>query len=417
MGLGLVALTLFTSLLSYVLRTYSRSQLSKQLSESAQRTWLDRLDRHETELQLLAASARITAILLLIGWAYSSYFEPRFADGATVGAVASVVVGLALLLVVAVGIPNALANHAGESILAQSLWLVWIGRLALYPVGRMLMFIDFVVRRLLGKPETTAEDESERMEQEILDAVSEGEAHGAVDEEQKEIIESVFELHDTNVNAIMTPRTDVIAIQADATFDQARQTIIDVGHSRIPVYEESVDHIIGVLYAKDMIRLNPGDAFDLRKVIRTVPYVPEAKSIDNLLREFRQSKVHIAIVLDEYGGTAGLVTIEDILEELVGEIDDEFDRGAHPTIDRIDENTLEVDARVHVHEINEELKVALPEEDDYETIGGFVFTALGKIPAKGEEFTHENIHFHIVEAETRKINRLRIQVQRQAQTA
>jgi CBS domain containing-hemolysin-like protein len=125
--------------------------------------------------------------------------------------------------------------------------------------------------------------------------------------------------------------------------------------------------------------------------------------------------VQIAIVLDEYGGTAGLATLEDILEELVGEIDDEYDQPPTPTIARIDENTLLVDARVPVHSINEELAVALPDEGDYDTIGGFVFSTLGKIPARGEEFTHANIHFSVVDAEPRKINRLKIQVLREAE--
>jgi putative hemolysin len=127
--------------------------------------------------------------------------------------------------------------------------------------------------------------------------------------------------------------------------------------------------------------------------------------------------VHIAIVLDEYGGTAGLVTIEDILEELVGEIDDEYDRAPPPQILRIDADTLEVDARVHVHEVNEELEVTIPDNGDYETIGGFVFTVLGKIPKKGEELTHDNVHISVLDAEERRINRLRIHVDRHARPA
>jgi putative hemolysin len=275
------------------------------------------------------------------------------------------------------------------------------------------VLVEFLVRRLLGKAERSDEEEAERMEQEILDAVSEGELHGAVDEEQKAIIKSVFELHDTHVSEIMTPRTEIVALPTDVSYEEARKTILSAGHSRIPVHEGALDDIVGVLYAKDLIQLEDPAGFDARKMLRTVPFVPETKPIDKLLRQLRLEKVHIAIVLDEYGGTAGLVTIEDILEELVGEIDDEYDREEPPDINPIDKDTLEVDGRVHVSDINDALELAIPDNGDYDTIGGFVFSTLGKIPTQGEEFTHGNVRFVVMDAEPRKINRLRIHVLRQ----
>jgi CBS domain containing-hemolysin-like protein len=179
------------------------------------------------------------------------------------------------------------------------------------------------------------------------------------------------------------------------------------------VTDGSLDQLVGVLYVKDLLRLQPGEQLSIAKLVRTVPYVPETKTIDELLREMRTRKVHIAIVVDEYGGTAGLVTIEDILEELVGEIDDEYDRYTPPPINHVDEDTIEVDARVHVSEINEELEIELPEDGDYETLGGFVFMKCGKIPAEGEEVIHENIQIKVISAEERKINRLRVHVARE----
>jgi CBS domain containing-hemolysin-like protein len=144
--------------------------------------------------------------------------------------------------------------------------------------------------------------------------------------------------------------------------------------------------------------------------MRKVPFVPEAKRISDLLAELRQQKVHLAIVLDEYGGTAGLVTIEDILEEIVGEITDEYEEPEPDPIHRVADNALEVDGRVHIDEINEELGVELPEGDDYDTIGGFVFTSMGKIPATGEEMWHGNVRLKVIDAEERRINRLRVEV-------
>ncbi|MFQ5806543.1 MAG: hemolysin family protein [Phycisphaerae bacterium] len=416
-GLVLVGLTLYTSTLSYALRGFSRARLSAYLSDEAQRLWLERLDRREFEFQVVTSFIRLASILAMMAWVYGGYLVGRGAPIGWTNLVAPTLVNLLALVIVAIGIPHALAMHAGEAILARSLWPLWAVRYAFYPIEKTLGLTEFLVRRLLGKAARSVEEEAERMEQEILDAVSEGELHGAVDEEQKEIIKSVFELHDTHVSEIMTPRTDIVALTTDASYDKVRETIMRAGHSRIPVCEESLDRIVGVLYAKDLIRLPDANGFDVRKMMRTVPFVPETKAIDQLLRQLRQEKVHIAIVLDEYGGTAGLVTIEDILEELVGEIDDEYDREAPPEMKPIDKDTLEVDARVHVDEVNEALDLEIPDDDDYDTIGGFVFTTLGKIPDKGEEFTHGNVHFVVMDAEPRKINRLRIHVQREQRLA
>lgn len=413
LGLALIGLTLYTSTLSYVLRGFSRGRLSLYLSDQAQQLWFERLDRHHFELRVATDSLRIAAILATTAWVYAAYLLDGGVPIGPTSFVAPTLINLLILLFAAIGVPHALAAHAGEGILARSLVPLWAVHHLLYPVEKTFALIEFLVRRLLGKAERSVEQEAERMEREILDAVSEGELHGAVDEEQKEFIESVFELHDTQVSEIMTPRTEVVAIPADASYDEVRETILRAGHSRIPVHEESLDHIIGVLYAKDLIRLNDSNSFDVRKMLRTVPFVPETKPINQLLRQLRAEKVHIAIVLDEYGGTAGLVTIEDILEELVGEIDDEYDRQAPPEISPIDKDTLEVDARLHVDEVNDALEIEIPDNADYDTIGGFVFTTLGKIPAKGEEFTHKNVHFLVMDAEPRKIKRLRIHVDRE----
>ena len=417
LGLLLAGLTLYTSTLSYALRGFSRGRLAEYLSENQQQLWFKRLDRREFELQLVTGCARLVSILATLAWVNARYL---LGDSGPIGwatLAAPTAISLAVLLVAAVGIPHALAAHAGEAILARSLQLLWVLLYVLYPVERVLTLIEFLVRRLLGKAEISDKEEAERMEQEILDAVSEGELHGAVDEEQKEMIESVFELHDTHVSEIMTPRTEIVALSADASHDEVRETIVRAGHSRIPVYEESLDQIVGVLYAKDLIHLSDSNDFDSRRMMRTVPFVPETKTISELLRQLRQEKVHLAIVLDEYGGTAGLVSIEDILEELVGEIDDEYDRHTPPEISTIDKDTLEVDARVHVDEVNDALEIEIPEDGDYDTIGGFVFSSLGKIPDKGEEFRHKNIHFLVIDAEPRRINRLRIHVERQQQSA
>ncbi|GMU81414.1 MAG: HlyC/CorC family transporter [Phycisphaerales bacterium] len=416
-GIGLVVLTAYFSSLSYALRGYYRARLAEKLTPERQRLWLDRLDRNERGLQTVTSIVRTISLVSMAAWVFYAELRGEVGPIDTLALLKPAGIVLALLLLTAVGLPHSIASHAGESLLARNLPLIWGLWYVLYPVERVLAFVDFIVRRLAGKPEISGDDATLLIEEEIRNAVSEGEMHGAVDEEQKGIIESVFELHETTVSAIMTPRTEIEAVRADASYEDVRESILRVGHSRIPVYEKTVDHIIGVLYAKDLLRLRPGDPFDARKVMRVVPYVPETKTLAELLDEFRRRRIQIAIVLDEYGGTAGLATIEDILEELVGEIDDEYDQPEAPQIRRISQDVLEVDARVSVSEINAELDVSIPEDGEYETIGGFLFTTVGKIPARGETFTHGNIEFRVVDAEPRKINRLRIQVNREAPTA
>lgn len=413
-GLLLLGLTFYLSTLAYTIRTFSRSKLSECLRGGDRERWLDWLDEHEWDLQALTSLLRIVAnvswVVTLWLWYHNVLRRPPEASWLT--GVEFCAVTLVLLGTFAIGIPHALAIHAGEAVLARSLLVLAGLRIALWPCGRAFDAMEFVVRRLLGKAEVSDDEETEQAEQEILDAVAEGQAHGAVDDDQKDMIEAVIELGETAVSAIMTPRTEVDAAPAEATYDEVREVILRSGHSRIPVYEKSIDHIIGVVYAKDLLRIDPSQPFDARKVMRTAFYVPESKTLDELLTEFRTMKVQIAIVLDEYGGTAGIATIEDILEELVGEIDDEYDEKPPPAINRIDPDTLEIDARVHISEVNEELDIELPEEEDYETVGGFVFATLGKIPAPGEEFQHNNIRVRIVDAEPRKINRLQIHVLR-----
>ena len=413
LGLALIGLTLYTSTLSYALRGFSRGRLAAYLSEPAQKLWFERLDRCETDLQVAASFVRVLCIVSTIAFGYIELLDGGGGELEWSRFVVPSLVNLLVIIFIAIGIPHALAVHAGEAVLARSLGLLWILRALLFPVEKTFALIEFVVRRLLGKGDRSVEEEAERMEQEILDAVEEGKLLGAVAEEQREIIAAVFELHETHVSEIMTPRTEMIAIPVTASFAEARDTIVNAGHSRVPVYEDSIDQLIGVLYAKDLLKLDDNTEFDLRSMVRAVPFVPESKTCDQLLRQFRLETVHIAIVLDEYGGTAGLATIEDILEELVGEIDDEYDRAAPQEVEVVDADTLDIDARMHVDDLNEELHITIPENGDYDTVGGFVFSILGRIPASGDEIDHENLHITVLDAEPRRINRLRIHVDRQ----
>jgi len=234
---------------------------------------------------------------------------------------------------------------------------------------------------------------------------------GVVDEEEQQMIENVLELSDTTADEIMTPRTDIVAVEVNSDLQTVLQTINTAGHTRVPVYEDNIDNIIGLIYAKDLLTEIGKTAadFKLRDKLRKAYFVPETKPLRTLLHEFQNQKLHISVVLDEYGGTAGVVTLEDILEELVGEITDEYEKTPPKPVREIDQNTIETDARTYIDDLNDEFELNLPEDEDYDTIGGFVFSHLGYIPKTAESFDYKNLKFTISSAEARRIKRIRIQ--------
>jgi CBS domain containing-hemolysin-like protein len=393
------------------IRHFSRVRLSECLEKRGKAGLLGRLLDCQNDLLFVTALVRIGAILgLVLVVAYVFGVGTTTGSEVTASYWAIFIVSLILITVFGVAIPNAWARYNGDMFLSFSLPVLFGVRLILYPLLAFYHLVDGLVRRLAGVPANNGQEtEADQIEKEILDVVSEGEAAGAVHEEDADMIESVMEFRDKDVGEIMTPRTEVNALPATVGLGDAKEFIEREGHSRIPIYGENIDEIKGVLYAKDLLSVGEAD-FDLQKIMRKVPFVPETKRIPDLLHELREQKVHLAIVLDEYGGTAGLVTIEDILEEIVGEIADEYEAPEPEPIRKIDSHTLEVDARVHIDELNDALNVQLPEDEDYDTIGGFVFSTLGKIPLTGEELSYNNIRIFVLDAEERKINRLRVEV-------
>ena len=247
-------------------------------------------------------------------------------------------------------------------------------------------------------------------EEEIRQLLEDAHQRGTMEQEQTEMIKSVIELSDTTAREIMVPRIDMVCLPADAPFDEALRIAITEGHSRIPVYQDSSDNIIGLLYAKDLLGVLQGD-FRPEKIpqelVRPAFHVPESKRVDELLQLMRTEKVHLAIVLDEFGGTAGLVTIEDILEEIVGEIHDEYDGEEQLEIQPQPDGTLVVDGRANIDDVSVALGAKL-ETEDFDTIGGFVVGLLGHAPSLGEEVTHDGVRLRIEEVDNRRVARVRI---------
>ncbi|MEM9658506.1 MAG: hemolysin family protein, partial [Planctomycetota bacterium] len=266
--------------------------------------------------------------------------------------------------------------------------------------------------RLVGR--TPEQVDEQDIEEEIRTIVSEGHRGGVLEEDAREMIEGVIELGEADVAHIMTPRTDMHMVHVDLPWDELVADVIDAGHTRIPVFDATRDDIVGILYSKDLIpELATGDQASrtpVRQLVRKAVFVPQTKPVDDLLQMFQQMRTHIAIVLDEYGGVSGLVTIEDVLEEIVGEIIDEYDPEAVEEIDVVDEDVCEAMGRAHVDEINHRMRLHLPEDGDYETIAGFVFSELGRVPQSGETLVWQDaVHIKVLEASKRRIDRVRIE--------
>ncbi len=227
--------------------------------------------------------------------------------------------------------------------------------------------------------------------------------------EQQTMIDGIGELQDKTVKEIMVPRVDVALIPSDISLDELYAVIAEEGYSRYPVYEQTIDNIIGILYVKDMIRVNIERDFALASLLRTPYFIPESKHLDDLLREFKKRKVHIAIAIDEYGGVSGIVSMEDILEVIVGDIQDEYDEDEEEPIVAIAEASYLVDARTPIEKVNEVCQLSLHDEE-FETIGGYVFELFGSIPHTNETIDTEAATFTVVEVDGHKINRVKIVV-------
>lgn len=255
--------------------------------------------------------------------------------------------------------------------------------------------------RLLGRRTISTEKE-------LQEIINESEERGIINEEEGEMIQSVFEFGDTIVREIIVPRTDMVNCSHDASIRDVLDAIIHSGHSRIPVFEGTNDRIIGIVYAKDLLHYWGCDAETtcVQQVMREPYFVPETKKIEDLLQEFRTKRVHIAIVVDEYGGTSGLITIEDLLEEIVGEIQDEFDREPDLLIEE-EGGTVLVDARISVEEIEEYFDVEISREK-FDTMGGYLFHLLNHVPVQGEEIVDGALHMSVVACDERKIDSIRI---------
>ncbi|MBL4886650.1 MAG: HlyC/CorC family transporter, partial [Planctomycetaceae bacterium] len=356
--------------------------------------------RQDARATLASEVAFLLSVLGYCGLAF--YNQPPQMNMVLIGAC---LLGFGYLL------PRSLAGVISESFLFYA-WPLLTGLTWLFtPAVLLIEATDMLVHRMAGR-EDPSEIDSSLISEEIRTVIDEGEREGMIKTSAGRIIQRLMEIQHEDVTAVMTPRTEMICIQVDTPLEEVRKQLVEAGHSRVPVYRESPDDLVGILYAKDLLQKlydKQQQQTPLTSFLREPLYVPESTGIEALLERMRGEHVHMAIVLDEYGGVAGLVTMEDILEEIVGEVEDEFDKVPKEEIRKIKSGLFEVDARVHIDDLNEQFDLQLPEDEDYETIGGFVFSQFGKIPEQNETLTWNNLKITILDVDKRKLIKLKVE--------
>ncbi len=257
--------------------------------------------------------------------------------------------------------------------------------------------------------ETIAEEEAEETKEEIQAFIDVGEEAGIIEESEGELIQSIIEFSDTRVAEVMRPRPQIIAIESSATVADARQLMIESKHSRIPVYRDQIDTIEGIVYVRDLLALCDPEKISMQvtRCMRPAYFVPESKSVRELLEEMQKAKVQIAMVIDEYGGLAGLVTVEDIIEEILGEIEDEDEAAASDEITQAEDGSYLIDGGTEIRKI-ELLYDKELEADDFTTVAGLIINELGHVPAVGEQLEFKDLRFEVVDADSKRVNRIRL---------
>jgi len=248
----------------------------------------------------------------------------------------------------------------------------------------------------------------------LRDWVEDEQPEGSLERGEREMIYSIFQFGDTIAREIMVPRADLLALDINTTISEARREFINAGHSRVPVYEDNIDNVVGLLYAKDLLAVVDGKdtIAQQRKLLRPAYFVPEAKKIDELFTEMQSKGVHMSLVVDEYGGVAGVVTLEDIVEEIVGEIRDEYDAAEETDVQKLDDDNYMLLGRVNIDEINEIFKLELP-TDHADTLGGLIYSALGRVPQPGELVTFSSAEFTVEEVVARRILKVKMHLAHQ----
>ncbi len=286
----------------------------------------------------------------------------------------------------------------------------WALRLA--PLGALVDFLltpfSALLLAVMGYPQGQARETAAVTDAELLTWVESGQPEGSLEKEERRMIYSIFQFGETLAREIMVPRIDILALEIDTPLSEAINALARSGHSRVPVYEETIDNVVGMLYAKDLLRVERSEAplSSMRELLRPAYFIPEAKKVDELLTEMQAQRVHMAIVVDEYGGVAGLVTLEDIVEEIIGEVRDEYDAGEEMLYQQVGPDEYVFQGRIDLDDFNEVMGTHLTKEAA-DTLGGFIYGQMGRVPAGGEQIQAEDVVLTVEQVSGRRIRKVR----------
>jgi len=410
--LGLAFLALIgAAFFSTLRRAMAHADLERLLLRSADeaeetriRTLFGRFDTLSTSAAILETGLRLAFVTVVLMFVAN--------EGAPVWT--DVLITLAacvpLIWFATDAVAKALALRSGDGLVMHVLPGFYVLQLPISVVPMVLEAVRRGVLRALGLSDRS--DVTRQIVAGLRDVIEDADVSGRhLDETEKELIGNVMEFRDVDVAAVMTPRTEVEGVDIEDGLQGAAVRFAETGHSRIPVYEDTPDRVIGTVSARDLVQVMAAGRLQetsLSEILHAAYFVPETKHVSELLTELRRQKIKMAIVLDEYGGTAGIVTVGDILSEIVGDIPDEYDEDEPSPIRHMPGGAAEVDAGVHVSEVNEALDLEIPEESDYETLGGFVLAELGHFPQRGEAFTHGQAEYSVLEANDRRVLKVRV---------
>ncbi len=413
--IGIVAMVLLIGAAGYL--AASETALMR-VSRIRVRYLVEKKERRAEKLQRMIEhpDSFLPALLLMVlvvqmtSASLATWLTTRLTHNPGVGVAVGTAVISAFMFVFGELVPKAAASHNSEGVaLGVTRTISFLSRL-LMPIAKLFEWIARGLLRLVGRG-AVVEEGLVTEEGEIMAMVSAAEERDVIEEEERDMISSVFEFGDTIAREVMVPRPDMVTLPVTATIGEALVQAVEHGYSRIPVYEDQLDNIIGVLYAKDLLQyLREGRLDeDVHGLVREAYFIPETKVLSDLLKDLQKRKVHMAIVIDEYGTVVGLVTIEDLLEEIVGEIFDEFD----PEIDLIEKigpNRYRVNARLNLEDLNDMLDLHLPGEEDVDSVGGLVMKVLGHVPEPGEKFVYNGVGVTVEQLRKNRIARVVLEI-------
>lgn len=411
--IGGLVLTTFSAVVTLVLNEIAWHELEEYCKQKKQTELFGRIfdlrDRLALGAGIFQMIATAVTAVAMTGWLLESRKMPEL----SVWDLGSIMGLLAFLLVFTGSwIPWAVTRIASVQFLFRTWRWWWVVSFLAWPLMVGGRVVSAMIARASGRAEEE-EDEEEAFEDEILSMVSEGEHDGFLESETRDMIKGVMELDDNDVTTVMTHRSKVDAMEANASWDEMMLLVVESGRTRIPIYSDSIDDVVGILYAKDLLReslRSESKRRPLHRLLREPLFVPETTLLCEMLRKFLHVRTHLAIVQDEYGGLAGVVTIEDILEEIVGEIVDETDKDQSDDITILNPNQADVLGTVHIDTLNTKLGVELPENDEFDTISGLIMHQLNEIPRSGHELIVGRVQFNIQEANRRQIKSVRVTV-------